>query len=130
VAFHARYEISDVPTILAMVQEGLGVSIVPAMNIPDVMPGLAALRLDPPAYRHLSLATLSGGAPPAVEAFIDQARVWSEAQDIIMRRGRHQRAEETERPLDSDVTSPFILFLEIRENGCEASRCCAAHGIA
>jgi DNA-binding transcriptional LysR family regulator len=80
VALHAQYEISDVSTILAMVQEGLGVSIVPAMNIPDAMLGIAALRLDPPAYRHLSLATLAGAAPPVVQVFIHQARIWAEAQ--------------------------------------------------
>ncbi|MFL5807275.1 MAG: LysR family transcriptional regulator [Roseiflexaceae bacterium] len=80
VAFHARYEISDVATILAMVQEGLGASIIPELSIPEGMPGIVALRLEPPVYRHLSLATLSGATPPAVQAFIHQAQLWAETQ--------------------------------------------------
>jgi DNA-binding transcriptional LysR family regulator len=74
VPFQARYAISDMSTLLAMVQEGLGVSIVPAMSIPERMSGVTVLPLDPPVYRHLSLARLVGAAAPAVEAFIDQAR--------------------------------------------------------
>jgi DNA-binding transcriptional LysR family regulator len=83
VAFHARYELGDMSTILAMVQEGLGVSIVPALSLPDALPGIVALRLDPPVYRHLSLATLAGATPPAVQAFIGQAQSWAKAQQLV-----------------------------------------------
>jgi DNA-binding transcriptional LysR family regulator len=83
VVFHSRYELGDMSTILAMVQEGLGVSIVPALSLPDALPGIVALRLDPPLYRHLSLATLAGAPPPAVQAFIGQAQIWAKAQQLL-----------------------------------------------
>jgi DNA-binding transcriptional LysR family regulator len=84
VPFQARYTVGDMSTLLAMVQEGLGVSIVPTMSIPERISGVAALPLDPPVERHLLLARPAGAAPPAVEAFIDQARMWAQARGYHM----------------------------------------------
>ncbi len=75
VAFQAQFEIGDVSTILAMVREGLGISIVPRMSLPNDVQGIAALHLEPPAYRQLALGVLSlASASPAVAAFMQQAQ--------------------------------------------------------
>jgi DNA-binding transcriptional LysR family regulator len=75
VAFQAQFEIGDVSTILAMVREGLGISIVPRMSLPNELQGIAVLHLEPPAYRQLALGVLSlASVSPAVAAFMQQAQ--------------------------------------------------------
>ena len=69
-----RFRVGDVNAILAMVREGLGVTIIPELAVPPAE-GLCALPLDPPAMRHLGFAVRSlAGASPAVRAFLEQAR--------------------------------------------------------
>src|SRR6266852_4985638 len=45
---HIRYQASDSATILAMVREGLGITLVPRMMLPKKLEGVVALPLDPP----------------------------------------------------------------------------------
>jgi DNA-binding transcriptional LysR family regulator len=73
-----RFEVKDVGTILAMVGEGLGVTVVPELALPqdpETLRGVCALPLDPPVRRRLALAVRSlATASPAALAFIEQAR--------------------------------------------------------
>jgi DNA-binding transcriptional LysR family regulator len=75
-----QFEVSDVPTMLAMVQEGLGVTIVPRLNLVAHLTGIHTVSLDPPVFRRLALGvrTLEQAAP-AVRAFLHQAQTWARA---------------------------------------------------
>jgi DNA-binding transcriptional LysR family regulator len=67
-------EISDGNTVLAMVREGLGVTAMPKMSLPEPLIHLHALSFDPPQYRNLKAAVNSGRTvSPATRAFIELA---------------------------------------------------------
>jgi DNA-binding transcriptional LysR family regulator len=69
------YEVSEAPTILAMVGQGLGVSVVPSLVAREPPAGVALRPLDPPARRALSLAVPAGVDPtPAVRTLLSEAR--------------------------------------------------------
>ena len=76
-----QFEVRDMATILAMVQEELGVTLVPALALPLApIGGVRALPLDPPVQRPIGLVVRSrAAASPAVTAFIQQARTWAKA---------------------------------------------------
>jgi DNA-binding transcriptional LysR family regulator len=72
-ALRPAYEVRDMPTILAMVREGLGVAIVAQLALPDPPTGLCVLPLEPPTVRHLALGVPADmPIAPAVQAFIDE----------------------------------------------------------
>lgn len=76
-----RYEVRDMPTLLAMVQEGLGVTVVPALSLPPQTPRLRALHLEPPGRRRLALAVLSReDCAPVVGTFLREARRWARSR--------------------------------------------------
>jgi DNA-binding transcriptional LysR family regulator len=73
-----HHEVREVPTIVAMVQEGLGVTIVPTLSLPPRVRGVRALRLVPAARRRLAFALLSPGeAPPATKTFVVETQAWA-----------------------------------------------------
>jgi DNA-binding transcriptional LysR family regulator len=76
-----QFEVRDMATILAMVHEELGVTLVPALALPLApIGGVRALPLDPPVQRPIGLVVRSrDAASPAVAAFIHQARAWAKA---------------------------------------------------
>ena len=77
VSLHARFEASDTTTILAMVQEGLGISIVPALALPTNPIGFEIRRLDPSLMRPLAFGLPSlNAASPATRRFVEQAQSW------------------------------------------------------
>ena len=68
-----RFEVRDMGAILAMVGEGLGVTVVPELALPRHPESLADLRtvpLDPPVRRHLALAARSFGTASSAAAFV------------------------------------------------------------
>lgn len=74
-----RYEAREVPTILGMVEEGLGISIIPELALPNVTERLRPVPLDPPVRRSLGVVTSSPeNLSPAVEAFLREAEGWAE----------------------------------------------------
>jgi DNA-binding transcriptional LysR family regulator len=78
------YAVRDVPTILAMVREGLGVTIVPRLALPAPLDGLLALPLDPPLVRSLALAAAADvPAAPAAQAFTAEALAWLRTQPAL-----------------------------------------------
>ncbi len=74
----------DVATMLAMVQEGLGVTIVPEFAVPANVSGVSALPLDPPERRHLALAVRSlAAAAPVVRSFLRHAEEWARSRGTL-----------------------------------------------
>ena len=70
------FEVHEVSTILAMVAEGLGVSVVPELSAVGVPPRVALRPLSPAVERRLGLAVPSlAEAPPGVRALLDVAQV-------------------------------------------------------
>ncbi len=73
-----RFEVREMGTILAMIGEGLGVSVVPELALPETAGDLSRIRtlpLDPPVRRRLALAVRSlESASPAAAAFVEQAQ--------------------------------------------------------
>jgi DNA-binding transcriptional LysR family regulator len=71
VPFAPAQSIREMTTLLAMVREGLGVSIVPELALRSGRRGLAAAPLRPRAPRHLILAWADPAGPgPAARAFL------------------------------------------------------------
>lgn len=71
VAFRVR----DLTALLAMVEEGIGITILPELALPGALPGLRVLPLDPPVVRHLAIGVRTAARhSPAVEAFVATAR--------------------------------------------------------
>src|SRR5690348_4932505 len=66
--------VTDMATLLAMVREGLGVSIVPALSLGISHDGIVALPLRPRAPRALLLGAADSDLSPAAEAFIAHVR--------------------------------------------------------
>ena len=78
---HIRYQASDSATILAMVREGLGITLVPRMMLPKKLEGVVALPLDPPQPLRIGLAVRSQGmASPGAKLFIQTALTWTQEQ--------------------------------------------------
>ena len=73
-------EVIDLRTIFAMIQEGMGVTIVPEMALPADLTGLQVLSLQPELRRQLALAILSLDATPAVREFLNLAQTWIQDQ--------------------------------------------------
>jgi DNA-binding transcriptional LysR family regulator len=72
-----QFEAIDLRTIFSMIQEGMGVTIVPEMALPVNLTGLHVLNLKPKRSRHLALALPSlNTASPAVKVFLYQAQNW------------------------------------------------------
>ncbi|MFI6927712.1 LysR family transcriptional regulator [Nonomuraea spiralis] len=67
-----HYRVRDTSSILAMVAEGLGVSIVPELSLPAHRPGVHAIPLDPAAERTILLA-LPADPLPTATAFAELA---------------------------------------------------------
>ncbi|CAI0753257.1 LysR family transcriptional regulator [Serratia quinivorans] len=66
-----RATVSDWGTALTLVREGVGVSLIPASVIPTDTPGLCALPLSAPLYRHFGLVcSLSGASSAPVQALL------------------------------------------------------------
>ncbi len=66
-----EYEVRGIETMIAFVREGLGISVVPELALPDDVAGLALRPLDPPATREVVVARQLDREPtPGVAAFL------------------------------------------------------------
>jgi DNA-binding transcriptional LysR family regulator len=71
-----RYQASDSATILAMIREGLGITLMPRMVLPKKLDGVVALPLDPPHQLQIGLAVRSQAmASPAAQLFVQTALI-------------------------------------------------------
>lgn len=70
-----QFEVRDTATILAMVQEGVGVTMLPEMAIPTSLPKVSSSYLKPLAYRNVGFGLKNKTTiTPATDAFIDHAQ--------------------------------------------------------
>jgi DNA-binding transcriptional LysR family regulator len=76
------YSVRDTETLVALVEQGLGITMMPELSLPRTLPGVSVCRLDPPVRRAIALAVRGGAAvlPPAAAAFVEQAKQWTAAQ--------------------------------------------------
>jgi DNA-binding transcriptional LysR family regulator len=72
------FAVRDLSVLFAMVQEGLGVSVLPAMAVPADLPRVAVRMLRPSGERSVGLAVRDDGTPlPAASAFVGCAVDWA-----------------------------------------------------
>jgi len=77
VACNIQYEVRDVGTILKMVQEQIGITILPSMALPARPSTLRYLSVTPPALRQIALAVPAlTKETTAVSAFLQHAQQW------------------------------------------------------
>lgn len=71
------YQAIESSTILAMVREGLGITILPRMMLPDKLDGIVNIGFDPPRLLPIGLAVKSvATASPVANLFIQTAVRW------------------------------------------------------
>lgn len=70
-----QFEVGDIATIIAMVQEGVGNTILPELAIPSTLSKVNASYLSPQVYQNLGLEVRSTDfTSPALTAFIHEAQ--------------------------------------------------------
>lgn len=76
-----RYRAGDGATMLAMVREGLGITLLPRKMIPDKLEGITSIPLDPPRRLQIGLGFKSQAAlSPAAALFVHTAFAWVQEQ--------------------------------------------------
>jgi DNA-binding transcriptional LysR family regulator len=79
-----RYQVSGGTTILAMVREGLGVTIMPRKLLPDKLEGITVIPFDPPRLLQIGLAVRSmDHASPAARLFVQTAVAWVQEEAAL-----------------------------------------------
>lgn len=69
-----RFEVQDLGTLISLVREGLGVSLVPRLALPKAPEGVAVLSVSPPVERQVGFVVRSlTAASPATRAFLHRA---------------------------------------------------------
>jgi DNA-binding transcriptional LysR family regulator len=82
-----RYQASESATILAMVCEGIGITIMPRMLLPEKLEGIAGIPLDPPRQVQIGLAVRSAEeASPGATLFVQTAVAWVQGQAALFHR--------------------------------------------
>ena len=71
-----RYSTKDDYALIAMVRQGLGVSIVPELLLENYKDQIEARQLEPAATRTIAMAIPGEDPSPAVMAFVDSALQW------------------------------------------------------
>lgn len=71
-----RFRTKDDYAVIAMVRQGLGVSIMPSLLLRGNNEGVELRPLDPPAYRTIALAAGKVDSGPAARCFSEFARAW------------------------------------------------------
>lgn len=77
-----KFTTKDDYAILAMVEQGLGVSIVPELLLRGRRENLVVRHLEPGAARTIALAIPEGDALPVVEAFVQTAVQWVKEHNV------------------------------------------------
>lgn len=86
---HIRYQASDSATILAMVREGLGITLMPRTVLPKRLEGVVALSLDPQPQLQIGLAVRSQKtASKGAKLFIQTALSWAQGQAALLASAR------------------------------------------
>jgi DNA-binding transcriptional LysR family regulator len=69
-----RVQVRDWSSAFALVREGVGVTLVPELTLPENRQGLRVLELADPIYRHFGLISHNKANTKAVKAFFDMLR--------------------------------------------------------
>jgi DNA-binding transcriptional LysR family regulator len=73
-----QYEVKETSTIISMVQQGLGISVLPKMALPAGLSNISVIQIEPRKYRHLGLGVNDlSSAPADVKTFIDFTKSWA-----------------------------------------------------
>ncbi|SFL48382.1 LysR family transcriptional regulator [Pelosinus propionicus] len=84
VNLHVKYELMEERTIFAMVQRGLGISILPELILINVPEDIHIVELEKADYRILGLASLSmKNLSPAGKKFIACTRSWLQEHNFL-----------------------------------------------
>lgn len=79
-----RYQATDNATILAMVREGLGITVLPRTTLPKRLDGLVALPIDPPQRLEIGLVMKTmETASPAAKLFVQTIADWMQTQTSL-----------------------------------------------
>ncbi|MBO0791606.1 MAG: LysR family transcriptional regulator [Ktedonobacteraceae bacterium] len=74
---HIRSQASEHATILAMIREGLGITILPRLILPEKLEGIVAIPFAPPLRLQIGLTVSSPETvSPAVKLFVQTAVAW------------------------------------------------------
>jgi len=72
-----KFEIADDHAIIAMVQNGIGISVLPEMILYNQLDNICVLDLERENYRSIAIATVSlTNISPAARRFIDCIKTW------------------------------------------------------
>jgi DNA-binding transcriptional LysR family regulator len=86
---HIRYQASDSATILAMVREGIGITLQPRMMFPKKLDGVVALSFDPPQRLEIGIGIRSQEmASPGARLFVQTALAWTQEQAVLVASAR------------------------------------------
>lgn len=78
-----RFEVQDLGTLVSMVRERLGVSIIPRVAFSATPSGVALIPISPRLRREVGFALkLPGDSPPAVSAFVQKLQELSRAKRL------------------------------------------------
>ncbi|NOK62804.1 MAG: hypothetical protein GFH27_549305n227 [Chloroflexi bacterium AL-W] len=84
IPLQVRYEISNINTILSMVRDGLGISIMPEMVIGEQRDGLHIIDLTPSFALYIGLMAASGDTPlQFVRMFMTNAQQWAKQHGFL-----------------------------------------------
>lgn len=79
-----KYEVTEDQAIIAMVQNGLGISILPEMALRNTPQGIHMINLEKVHYRQIGIATPSlNHLSPAAQKFIDHIKNWLAQQNLL-----------------------------------------------
>ncbi len=85
-----QFEVSDIATIIAMVQEGVGNTILPEMAIPTTLANVSASHLIPQVYQNLGLEVRSTEyMNPALTAFIHETQEFTKNLSLKLYNSYH-----------------------------------------
>lgn len=71
----SKYEVRETSTVLTMVQEGIGYTILPELALPENLPKVRAISLKPKVTRKIGLAVRNfQSVPPAAAEFLVHAQ--------------------------------------------------------
>lgn len=79
-----KYEVAEDQAIIAMVQNGLGISILPEMVLSGIPSNIRIINLEKDHYRMIGIATASAATiAPAARRFMDYIRIWLGEQNLL-----------------------------------------------
>ncbi|MEL6407403.1 MAG: LysR family transcriptional regulator [Chloroflexota bacterium] len=80
---HMQHQVTETNTLFAMVAEGMGIAILPAMLAQDDLEGIVIKRLHPPTTMQAFLAT--NAVSPVTQAFLTVAHNWTRNHNFLLK---------------------------------------------